>query len=103
MGSWRCAVCITLPQNIQQELNNKLCPGDVKSIMTAMKDMEQRLNDKIEEIKKGNSLPYSNILHSGKLQAKVDNTNKIVKAMAQQNEIKKDSVDEKERMERTLV
>ena len=53
--------------------------------------------------KKGNSLPYSNILHSGKLQAKVENTNKIVKAMAQQNEIKKDSVDEKERMERTLV
>ena len=103
LNSWKCAVCIILPQNIQQVLSQKLCPIDVKSIFTKMSEMEDRLNSKIENIKEAVKPSYSNVFQQDKLQAKVNSTNRLVKSLAQQKEPTEDSEETKQRKERTII
>ena len=66
--------------------------------------MEDRLNAKIEEVKKEKGPTYSSSLQSEKsLQAKVTTTNRLVKSLAQQKDPKKEEEESKLRKERTLI
>ena len=101
LKTWKCALCITLPQNILEKLRQNLCK-DITDIPKQMEEMEKRLNSKIEEIK-NTKPPYSNMVQSENLQAKVNNTNKIVKSLVQRNGNKKDTEEAKLKNEKTLI
>ena len=81
---------MTLPPSTKEAISQKLCPDVIANIMTQMKEMEERLNSKIDEIKKDNRQPkFTDIMQSDRPQAKVNSTNKLIKTIVQQNETKK--------------
>ena len=103
LKTWKCSVCVTLPACTQKQIIEKLCP-DTAKILQQMKEMEERLNLKIEDIKREQEVKssWASLSKPDSLEAKVDDTNKIVKSLRKQN--KKMSPEQiKEREERTII
>ena len=83
--SWNCPLCITLPQQVQSKLEEKI-RNDISPIKKIIRDMEQNLIKKLDEVKKNPAQPTSfKDISVKNLEKKVTETNNLVKSQLRQN------------------
>ena len=95
--NWACILCIDVPIKIKDDLAKKYSFNEAASLPQMMKDMEKRLEDKIEKLTSN-----QNVNSFASISArKVDETNRLMKKIT--NKIEEDKTSQQEKDERTVL